>query len=733
MCRYCGIIVNNESDMVDNIFTYKVPDELVDEVKIGHRVKVSFGKGNKSIDGFIVSLFNTVENKTINYKPIQSICDKFTLFNEDDVNLMKRMKEKFLCSYLDCIKVIIPSGALKGLKHKTAPKLYVNKDLENKYNKEPYTTIYETIKENQGIFTATELNKKFDFSLSSIKTMKKYGFILESQEIVNRFDNRTFKEYKAFELNNEQDEVFSEIISSKNEKFLIYGITGSGKTEVYLRLVEHYLKEGKDSIVLVPEISLTPQMVERFKGRFGSSISVFHSRLSEGEKFDEWMRVKNKEVKIAIGARSAIFLPFDDLGLIVIDEEHENSYKSDFDPKYHAVDIGEIKAELKDLKLVLGSATPSIESFYKAMDNQYKLLKLTNRAVSINNIPQTQVIDMREELKNNNRSMFSELLLKEIEKNIESKEQTILFLNRRGFSTFVSCRSCGYVFKCETCDISLTYYQKNNNMVCNYCGKKYNIQRSCPKCKSKYVKYFGVGTEKVEEEIKKNFPSARVLRMDFDTTRKKDAYERIYYSFKNNEADILIGTQMVAKGLDFKNVTLVGVLAADISLNLPDFRASEKTFQLITQVSGRAGRGLKNGRVIIQTYNPDHYSLIHSSRQDYLSFYNEEIKIRKAMAYPPFGKLMNIIFYHKDEKVLIKASHLVGVELQKYVTNEIFLLGPCPCVISKIKDLYRYQVLLKGEISLEKAKEMKKLIYNIIKRHNNEIKISIDINPLSLI
>lgn len=736
MCKYCGVVVNNQSDMVDKIFTYSVPENLVETIKIGHRVKVPFGIGNKNIDGFIVELFDSIENENnkINYKFVQSICDGFTLFNESDVKLIYKMKERFLCSFLDCIRVIIPSGALKGLKHKVVVKLFAGKSLEGKYSKEPYKAIYEVIKGENGVYTAGELNKKFNFSISSIKTLKKNGFIVEENEKINRYDTRSFDEYKAFQLNQEQEDVFEGITDSEKNKFLIYGITGSGKTEVYLKLVEHYLSLGKEAIVLVPEISLTPQMVERFKGRFGSSISVFHSRLSDGEKFDEWMRVKNKEVKIAIGARSAIFLPFESLGLIIIDEEHENSYKSEFDPKYHAVEIGEIKSELNDLKLVLGSATPSIEVYYKAFEKkEYTLLKMKNRALTGTDLPQTTIVDMREELKNNNRSMFSNILLNEIEKNIANKEQTILFLNRRGFSTFVSCRNCGYVFKCDNCDISLTYYQKSNKMVCNYCGKNYNTEKVCPKCRSKYVKYFGVGTEKVEEEIKKCFPGARVLRMDFDTTRKKDAYEKIYYSFKNNEADILIGTQMVAKGLDFKNVTLVGVIAADTSLNLPDFRASEKTFQLITQVSGRAGRGMKKGRVIIQTYSPEHYSLIHSANQDYVSFYDEEIKIRESMGYPPFGKLMNIVFSNKDENILIRGSNLVKIELEKNINDSISILGPCSCAISKIKELYRYQILLKGDITFEIALKLKKIIYNIIKKYNNEIKVSIDINPLSLI
>jgi primosomal protein N' (replication factor Y) len=484
----------------------------------------------------------------------------------------------------------------------------------------------------------------------------------------------------------------------------------------------------------VPEIALTPQMVERFKGRFGSNISVFHSRLSQGERFDEWFRVKEGKVKVAIGARSALFLPFEDLGLIVIDEEHEGSYKSDSNPKYHAREIAEIKSGLNGCKVVLGSATPSLESYYRAVAGEMELYTLKERADGAN-MPAIQVVDMREELKNNNRSIFSEELTKGIEVCLARKEQVILFLNRRGFSTFVSCRSCGYVYKCESCDISLTYHHGSGMLTCHYCGKSRKLDKLCPSCGSKYIKYFGIGTERLESEAKKQFPGARTLRMDFDTTRKKDSHESIYNSFKNQEADILIGTQMVAKGLDFKNVTLVGIIAADLSLNLPDFRSGERTFQLITQVSGRAGRGKKAGKVIVQTYSPDNYSIGYAVTGDYEGFFREEIEIRRLMDYPPFTEILSINMSSEQEELLIKCIQNVGIILRNIVADydKIDLLGPNPCMISKIKDSYRWQLMLKGRIEPDFAHHIRKTVYDLTKDVYNSIRVSIDINPTSLL
>lgn len=530
-----------------------------------------------------------------------------------------------------------------------------------------------------------------------------------------------------------KEKAVNSILSKKTGKYLLHGVTGSGKTEVYLHIVDKMLAEGKDSIVLVPEISLTPQMVERFKGRFGNNISVFHSKMSDGERFDEWMRIKKGKTKIVIGARSALFLPLENLGIIIIDEEHENSYKSESNPKYDAREVAEFLAERKGCKLLLGTATPSLDTYYRAKLGEFELIEIKNR-VDNAKLPTMTLVDMREELANNNRSIFSSKLHKAINETLNRGEQVILFLNRRGFSNFVSCRKCGFVYKCKQCDITLTYHREDNLMHCHYCGYKEPTESKCPKCSSKYIKYFGIGTEKVEEEVKKYFPKAKTLRMDMDTTRKKNSYIDIYESFKKGEAQILIGTQMIAKGLDFPNVTLVGVLAADLTLNLPDFKAAERTFQLLTQVSGRAGRSSKSGEVIIQTYTPDHYSIQFSLTNDYNGFYNEEIKIRESMNYPPFKEIININLSCEKEELLIRTIKSLGIRMQEFIKEheEISMLGPCPCAISKIKDMYRWQIILKGEFSFDTAEKIKNIAYDELKDVYAEVKLNLDVNPNNL-
>lgn len=733
MYSYAGIIVNNTSLQVDKIFTYKIPENLIDKLNIGSRVKIPFGMGNKKIDGFVVELYDTCENKT-NIKEILCLCEEYPLFTEKDLVIINEMRKKYLCSYIDCIKVFVPTGIFKGIKNKSEMLLYLGKPIGGKYEKEPYIQIYNTVKENEGIYTKTSLSKNFNLSLSSINTMIKNEFLLSQEQIINRYNTREYDIYSKRVLNSEQQKAVDEILSSENNNFLIHGVTGSGKTEIYMHLVSEMIKNSKESIILVPEIALTPQMVERFKGRFGRDVSVFHSKLSDGERYDEWLRVKNGNVKVAIGARSAIFLPFRNLGLIVIDEEHEGSYKSDSNPKYNAREIGELKSKIENCKLVLGSATPSIETYYSCRQGKYKLISINKRADGAI-MPEVQIVDMREELLSNNKSIFSRSLHENIEECLHKKEQIILFLNRRGHSTFVSCRKCGYVFKCSNCDISLTYHSEGRKLMCHYCGSKHYIPDTCPKCRSKYVKYFGIGTEKIEQEINRIFPEAKTLRMDFDTTRGKNSYEEIYESFKNGEADILIGTQMVAKGLDFKNVTLVGVIAADLSLNLPDFRSTERTFQLITQVSGRAGRGEKAGKVIVQTYNAENYSIRYACNNDYENFYKEEMEIRNNMDYPPFSELYVINMSSKNENILIKSIQNVGIYLKNTIekSDTIKMLGPCPCQISKIKELYRWQIILKGKISREFGENVRKIVYDLLKDVYNDIRVSIDVNPNSLL
>jgi len=731
--RYAGIVINSTTAALDRAFTYAVPDKLKNEIQIGSRVTVSFGKGNRKAEGFVIALSEDADVQG-EVKEIFSLCDSMPLFTEDDLLLIEKMREMYLCTYVDCIKVIIPSGITKGIREKTVNFLYTGMELSGRYNKEPYISVWNFVMEHEGQYNKNRLSGETNVSLSSLTSMITHGYLIQKEKSIGRWDDRTFASYTKKELNPGQKSIVESILKSEKSTFLIHGVTGSGKTEIYMHLVSEIMQNGESAIILVPEISLTPQMVERFKGRFGNDISVFHSRLSLGERFDEWFRIKEGNVKLAIGARSAIFLPFKNLGMIIIDEEHESSYKSDSDPKYDAREIAGIKSGITGCKVVMGSATPSIESYYKARTGEIKLFTLNKRADGAE-MPEINIVDMREELLNNNRSIFSRGLLDGISERLSRNEQVILFLNRRGFSTFVSCRKCGFVYKCSSCDISLTYHSGENRLVCHYCGKSRELDKTCPSCGSKYIKYFGLGTERIESEIKKLFPNARTLRMDFDTTRGKNSHERIYNQFKNHEADILIGTQMVAKGHDFKNVTLVGIIAADLSLNLPDYKSAERTFQLITQVSGRAGRGRKKGTVIVQTYDPDNYSIKYAAKGDYKGFIDEELAIRKHMDYPPFSDILCITMSSEQEDLLIKYIQNVGIILKNNLRNydKIDMLGPNPCMLSKIKDAYRWQLMLKGDFEPGVAGSIRKMVYDLARDVYNDIRISIDINPSSLL
>lgn len=734
MKNYAGVIINSESIQLDRIFTYKIPEKFKENIAIGMWVKVPFGKGSKIIDAFVVELYDEIEDKGFRIKEIKTLGENIELFTEDDLKLIKYMREMYLCTYLEAIRVFIPRGILKGLTHKEKDVVSCgNEEIPAKYNKEPYKSIIEAVKANQGKYSSRELSKLFKFSLSSINTLIKNDVLLKSTQTVYRYNDRDYETYKAKILNHEQYEVFREVVTSEENIFLLKGVTGSGKTEVYMKIIEHYMRMGKNAIMLVPEIALTPQMVERFKGRFGKDVAVFHSKLSDGERFDEWYRVKNGEVKIAVGARSAIFLPFKDLGVIIIDEEHESSYKSESDPKYNAKDIAEFKSNICGCKVILGSATPCVETYHKTFNKEIKLLTLHKRADGAE-MPPIEIVDMREELKNGNKSMFSFSLKKAMDEALKRDEQIILFLNRRGFSSFVSCRKCGYVFKCKNCDISMTYHM-GGYLSCHYCGSREPIRKTCPSCGSTYVKQFGVGTEKVERALHVEYPDVSIIRMDFDTTRTKDAYERIYTDFKEKKASILIGTQMVAKGLDFPDVTVVGVLAADLSLNMPDYKAGERTYQLLTQVAGRAGRGKKKGKVIVQSYLPGNYAIIHSKNYDYEGFYRDEISLRAMMKYPPFVKIMVLNFSSKNEGMLIKNIQNIGINLKNRlkIQENIEILGPCPCMVSKIKEMYRWQIIIKGYISVDLANFIKNFTYNELGECYNDIRISIDINPNSLI
>ena len=732
MKLYAEVIINSEALEIDRPFTYKVPEEFNNEIKIGQIVKVPFGKGNKTSEGFILNLKND-DNIKFKTKNIAAILVKAPVIDEDDINLIEFLREKTLCKYIDAFRLLIPVGIMKGAKAKKKRVIVLkNEDLSNIKNPDGYKKIIEFFKTNSGKYTKSELINEHSISQYKLNKLIENEVLSIEEESVFRYNDRVYNKDSAKTLTIEQENIIREYINSDDTMFLLKGVTGSGKTEVYMKLVERVLLEGKSAIILVPEIALTPQMIERFKGRFGVNVALFHSKLSDGERFDEWFRVKEGKAKVIVGARSAIFLPAKNLGLIIIDEEHENTYKSEQNPKYQTKEVAEYLSELKGCKVILGSATPSIETYYRALTGEMKLLELNSR-VDNKPMPPMKVIDMRNELKGGNKSLFSRELFIAIQERLKRKEQIILFLNRRGFSTFVSCRSCGYVFKCDECDISMTYH-KNGLLICHYCGKTKREPRECPKCHSKYVKFFGAGTQRVEEEVKKYFNNVRILRMDVDTTRDKHSYERIYNTFKNGEADILIGTQMVSKGLDFKNVTLVGILAADMSINIPDYRAAERTFQIITQVAGRAGRGDKQGEVLIQTYTPQHYSLQYAVNYDYEGFYEKEFTVRAMMKYPPFGKLLLINGTSKKEELLKNFMHKITMMIKPLVESclDIEILGPIPCMISKVKENYRWQIVIKGEFDSYFSKNIKEILYDENKNVYNDIRISMDINPNNL-
>ncbi|PIK28714.1 primosomal protein N' [Bacillus pumilus] len=584
-------------------------------------------------------------------------------------------------------------------------------------------------------FLAKDLQQQTGASSQTLKTFIREGLLTESYEEIYRdpYADREFKQSDSLDLTTEQaaaaKHIHQAVSDHQHETFLLHGVTGSGKTEIYLQTIDHVLQKGKEAIVLVPEISLTPQMVQRFKERFGSNVAVLHSGLSTGEKYDEWRKIHRKEVKLVVGARSAVFAPFENLGMIIIDEEHESSYKQEEMPRYHAKDVAIERARRHQCPVVLGSATPSLETYARAKKGVYTLLTLKQR-VNQQQMPHVSVIDMREELRNGNRSMFSEELMLRLKEVLERKEQAVLFLNKRGYSSFVMCRDCGYVEQCPHCEISLTYHRYQKRLKCHYCGHEAPVPAECPECHSEHIRYFGTGTQRVEEELTKVLPEARVIRMDVDTTSRKGAHEKLLTSFGNKEADILLGTQMIAKGLDFPDVTLVGVLSADTSLHIPDFRSSEKTFQLLTQVSGRAGRHEKAGSVIIQSYTPSHYSIELTKQHDFEAFYEQEMLHRRHQSYPPFYFLAMVTVSHEE---VTKAAHVADQIVQFLKMNcapNTRILGPAASPIAKIKDRYRYQCVIKYKRENELASLLRKIQDHYQKEmEQKQLMISIDMNP----
>ncbi len=714
-----GVLVEVTNKNVDKVFSYLVPEKEKTKIKIGIRVQVPFA--TRILEGFVVEL---KENQKTSYtlKEIIQVLDDEVILNEELLQLGKKMQEETLSSLIYCYQAMLPKSLKAGGKKK------VSKKYERVFYlvKEPSDDLNE--RQKQLLFRFRDGPKRKedlkDVSLARIKLLVAKGYLEEKEEEVYR-NVFSIGNKKRYSLTEEQQKAVLEIEKSPDKIFLIHGVTGSGKTEVYMELIENALKEGKQSIVLVPEISLTPQMIERFSSRFGSRIALLHSALSDGEKYDEWRKIERGEVDIVIGARSAIFAPFKKLAYIIIDEEHSDSYKQENNPRYDAKEIAKIRAEYHNAKVIMGSATPTLESYARAKKGVYYLIELPNR-VGGGTLPNVKIIDMNEAMRKV-QGHFSQEMKEALQKTLERGEQAILLLNRRGYASFITCKNCGAVIKCPTCDITLTYHKSSNNLRCHYCGYGTNLPKECPNCHQNALKDLGVGTERIEEELHTYLPQARVLRMDFDTTNKKGAHAKIITSFANQEADILLGTQIVAKGLDFPNVTLVGVMNADTSLNIPDFRSSEATFSLLAQVAGRSGRSLKKGEVYLQTYNKDHYAIHYAAKNDYLSFYKKEMENRRLMKYPPYYYLACIKILSKDEKLCYRESLKVKKILEKYLTSTI-LLGPTPDSIYKINNVYRFRIILKYKYQ----ENLKSVLHQLIIHYarSGKVKVEVDFNPI---
>lgn len=716
-----NVLVELSNRNIDKFFTYNVPKNLVNDIKVGIRVKVPFGK--QKLEGFIIEV-NDKNNDDL--KDIYEVVDNEVILNEELLNLGKFIKSKTLCTLISAYQTMLPK-ALKAQNKTNINKSYI-KIIKLNINEESLNKIKFNNTQNKIINEVQKgINNKDDLkkiSESSLKTLLDKEILKEEKVEKYRLKNNNEIDYPRHKLNDEQVNAVNTILKSKDKVYLLHGVTGSGKTEVYMELIEEMIKENKTSIVLVPEISLTPQMVERFKSRFNDSIAILHSRLSEGEKYDEYRKISRGLVKIVIGARSAIFAPLKDIGIIIVDEEHTNTYKQESNPKYNAIDVAIERAKNNNAKVVLGSATPSLESYSRTLVNQYRLVELKNRA-NKKNLPEVTIVDMNKEKKKG--SYFSELLINKINEKLTNNDQIILLLNRRGYASFITCSSCGYVSKCPNCDVTLTYHKSSDLERCHYCGYATKRHVECPKCHEKAVKNLGVGTEKIEEEINKLF-NAKVIRMDFDTTSTKGAHEKIISAFKNHEYDILLGTQMIAKGLDFKDVTLVGVINADTSLMIPNFRSSEYTFQLLSQVAGRSGRSEKNGIVIIQTYNPDHYAIKLSKTQDYNLFFKQEMNIRRKLNYPPYCYLVSIKVISSDYELVKKESNIIASKLKENLVNSI-VLGPSIGSTFKIKNTYRFGITLKYKKEDNLYQYLEELLEHY--KNNSKIKIDIDFNPIS--
>lgn len=740
---FANIIVDITHEKLDKIFQYRVPSHMEGELSIGMEVLVPFGKGNRMTKGYVVDFSENCDYDLSKVKEIAEISRKGMAIEGKLVALAAWMKEHYGGTMIQALKTVLPIKQKEQAKVKKKVRLLLNEE-EGKTKLDFY--LHKNQKARARLLAALLdepvldyelINKKLNITLNVVRALEEQGVLsIESEQVYrNPIQNRK-QQVKDICYTDEQKNAiecfWGDYQKQQYGTYLIHGVTGSGKTEVYMEMIARVAAKGRQAIVLIPEIALTFQTVMRFYRRFGDRVSIMNSRLSAGERYDQMMRAKAGEIDVMIGPRSALFTPFPNLGLIVIDEEHENTYKSEQIPRYHARETAIARAKLEQASVILGSATPSVEAMYRAKHGEYKLLELHKRSGN-QEMAQVHVVDLRKELREGNRSILSRKLQQMIADRLQKKEQIMLFLNRRGYAGFISCRECGFVVKCPHCDVSLSYH-RNGKMVCHYCGYEQERVQICPECGSRHIGEFKAGTQQIEEVVKKHFPEARVLRMDLDTTRSKDGHEKILAAFANEEADILVGTQMIVKGHDFPNVTLVGILAADMSLYSNDYRAGERTFQLLTQAAGRAGRGAKKGEALIQTYSPDHYAIVTAAAQDYEAFYEEEIHYRELMGYPPVDNLLAILVSCEKEALLeTGCKYLKEFAVRIRGAEEVAIIGPASPGIGKINDVYRKVLYLKTE-KYDTLIKMKNKLEQYIEVNPgfNPMRIQFDFNPMHI-
>ncbi len=727
---FAEVLIEYSAKSIDKTFTYKIPSDLQNEIKVGMKVTVPFN--NKIINGFVTNIIDTYKEE-YELKTINSIVDKYLILNKELMEMGEYLQSKTLCTKIAAYQTMLPSSLkVKDKKVKDYSKYIVYITL-NKSPKEVEDYIERNKRSKKQIEILNDLlnNKrvlKNTYSAtSSLKTLFANKIIKEEKEQIYRIKVEKSNEEKNI-LSEDQVNAINSVDLNKEETYLLHGVTGSGKTEVYMQLIEKVIKNKKTAIMLVPEISLTTQIINRFYNRFGSDVAIFHSALSDGEKYDEYLKILRGEVHIVVGTRSAIFTPITNLGIIIIDEEHSDTYKQDSNPRYHAIDMAKFRSHYHNIPLVLGSATPSLETMARANKGVYKYIEMPNR-IGTSTLPTVHLVDMAEEMKNRN-TIFSKLLKDKISDRLTKQEQIILLLNRRGYSTTISCKNCGYTYKCPYCDITLTYHKTTNNLRCHYCGYTIFKSDTCPECHEKALTDYGLGTEKLEQEINKLYPEARVVRMDADTTGTKGSHEDIINRFRKHEFDILLGTQMISKGLDFPLVTLVGIINADATLNIPDFRSGERTFSLLSQVSGRAGRSTIPGEVVIQTFNPDNFTLKCVQENDYTKFYNYEMNNRHKLDYPPYYFITSVKIASRDYEQASKEITKVKNFLLKNLDKDSIILGPTTASMFKLNNIYRFQILIKYKKDPNLNKVLKELdnIYVV----NRNVNIEIDNNPLQV-